>query len=311
MADFNPKEEHQKKLMAFLGPLPALGAGKVLSGTPHLAKPFTAAQLAAIKSTCQTNKLFKDFTGWDHYDLLHKWLSDGTTTCNEFCQKCALKMGTPPTIQLNQFEIADWLAERGMGHCWIPGDSGATPECGDIFRLFDAKPDHNGHQLNHMGVSLFVDGSDWYTAESGQGGPSKGWDAVARKLRVWKPSSLTGWVSIKAILNAGKPLPKWAGGWWEVNEGGYIYYYYLEAGGKVSYTPNKPIALAQPPVHASMLGTFRLIGMYVLEITWMTSDVDETFKLTLQDDAKKSYLMEGSTTNGVKMKAKRLVAKSR
>jgi len=307
MADFDPKEEYQKKLKTFLGPLPAAGAGEVMSGTPAFPTPFTADKLAAIKAKCKTNKSFKDFTGWEHYDLLNKWLSDRTTTCNEFCQKCALQMGTPPDISLNRFDIAEWLSGRGLGHCWIPGDSGSKPEYGDIFRLYEPKPDHNGVSLNHMGVSLFIDGSDWYTAESGQGGPSKGYDAVSRKRRVWKPSSLTGWVSIKAILNAGKPLPNWAGGWWEVNEGGQIYYYYLEAGGKVHYTPTKPISLAQSPPFTSMFGTFRLKGMYGIEISWAGPDVDETLTLTLQDPKKKLFTMEGKTSSGVKMKAKRMM----
>ncbi|MBH9575950.1 MULTISPECIES: hypothetical protein [Inhella] len=308
MADFEPKEEYQKKLKAFLSPLPDVGGPEVKSGTPAFPRPYDADKLATIKDKCVTNAHFKDFTGWEHYDLLKKWLSDRTTTCNEFCQKCALKMGTPSDISLNRFDIAEWLSGRGLGHCWIPGDSGATPEYGDIFRLYEAKPDHNGVSLNHMGVSLFVSGSEWFTAESGQGGPSKGFDAVARKKRVWKPASLTGWVSIKAILNAGKPLPNWAGGWWEVTEGSQVYYYYLEAGGKISFTPVKPLALAQRPPFASMTGTFRVKGMFGLEISWAGPDVDESFMLTEQDAKKKRYSMEGKTSGGVKMKAKRMMA---
>jgi hypothetical protein len=157
-------------------------------------------------------------------------------------------MGYTSQEGVGRFDIADRLNGRGLGHVWVPADSGATPQFGDIFRLYEASPDHNRVPLNHMAVSLSVSGTDWYTVESGQGGPSKGYDAILRKKKTWKPSSLRGWVSMKALLNAEKPLPYWLGGWWEVEEGPYdTYYYYFAAGGKVTYTTIR-VSITSPPV---------------------------------------------------------------
>jgi hypothetical protein len=301
-----PTEEYQKKLLTFLAEIPELGGPEVKSGTPALKTPFKQADIDALNDKLTTDPRFKKYTGWEHKGLLEKWLVDKTTTCNEFCQKCALAMGSKEAI--GRFDIADQLNGRGLGHVWVPASSGATPEFGDIFRLFEVKPDHNQAPLNHMAVSLRVSGADWYTVESGQGGPGKGYDAILRKKRGWKPSSLRGWVSMKALLNSDKPLPYWLGGWWEVEEGPYdTYYYYFAAGGKATYAAVRPQIITSPPLAGQFVGNFAIMGMFGLDITWQSTDVPESFTLAVQEQTKRRYVMEGKTARGIKLTATRLL----
>jgi hypothetical protein len=256
----------------------------------------------------KTDARLKKYTGWEHKSLLEKWLGDRTTTCNEFCQKCAIAMGYTAKEGIGRFDIADQLNSRGLSHVWVPANSGAAPEYGDIYRLFEATPDHNKVPLNHMAVSLYVNGTDWYTVEGGQGGPSKGYDSMRRKRKPWKPTSLRGWVSMKALLHADKPLPYWLGGWWQVQEGANdAYYYYFAASGKVSFTPTTPTSIMVPPVNASMVGNFVVKGMFNVEISWQSADVNEKLMIVAQDQKKRNYLLDGKTDLGTKLKAKRLM----
>jgi hypothetical protein len=307
-----PKEEYQKKLKAFLVEIPPLGGPEIVSGTPDLKAPFTSAQIDALKGTIQTEPRFKKYTGYDHESLLRKWLADRTTTCNEFCGKCANAMGhNNPNETVGRFDIAERLFSLGLGHVWVPANSSTTPEYGDVFRLYSATPDDNGVSLNHMGVSLDVAGTDWYTVESGQGGPSKGHDAIKRKKRPWKESSLQGWVSMKALLNADKPLPYWLGGWWEVEEDPYgTYYYYFAAGGKVTYMRERPLVIYSPLATGPVvIGSFVVKGLFDVEITWRDGDGPESLRIITQEQKKRNYVMVGQTAKGVKLKATRLMPK--
>jgi hypothetical protein len=299
-------EDYQRKLKAFLEDVPPLGSGEIPSGKPAMLPPATREKIAAADLV--TDPRFRKYTGWEHKSLLEKWLGDKTTTCNEFCQKCALAMGYAGKDGIGRFDIADWLASRGLGHVWVRADSNATPEYGDIFRLYDSVPDANGMRLNHMAVSLWVDGSDWFTVESGQGGPSKGFDSLMRKKRVWKPGALRGWVSMKALLHAETPLPYWLGGWWAVEEGSYEqYYYYFAANGKVYCTAIAPSAMGAPPVAASPVGSFAIKRMFSVEISWNSADVSETMTLVRQDAKARQYLMQGKTARGVGLSAQRMM----
>lgn len=307
-------EPHQIKLSKFLTKIPALGAGQLKSIMPDstiLKTPFTKDQLDAFKGV-KSNPDFLTYTGYDQLGLLTKWLSDRTTTCNEFCSKCGSAMGYVAKGKFDgvgRFDIADYLTRTGRGHCWVPASSGSKPEYGDVFRIFELAKDQNGVNRNHMGVSLFLDGSTWYTVESGQGGPSTGYDAIERKQRDWMPSSLQGWVNMKALIATEARLPHWLGGWWEVKQGPKeTWYYFFEAGGKVSYTPTKPAALSQPPAFASMIGSFVVKGMFGVDVSWRSSDADETFMLAQQDSTKRIFTMTGKTLEtNLKLTATRLM----
>lgn len=306
-----PKEDYQKKLMKFLEQIP-LDGSEIRSGTPAIQKP-TQEKIDQKKGQLKTDSRFLKYTGWTHEGLLKKWLVDGTTTCNELCGKCAIEMGYTAKDGVGRFDIADLLMGRGLGHVWVPADSNSTPEYGDIFRLYDPTPKPpNKNPLNHMGVSLYVNGTDWYTVESGQGGASSGYDALMRKKGTWKPSSLRGWVSMKALLNAGKPLPYWLGGWWVVDEGAYeTYYYYFAAGNKVTCTDSPPLAITSPPVGTHLVGNCSVRGFFDVDISWQSADVDESFRIIDQDQQKRRYVMQGKTARGIPLKAKKLLGKDR
>jgi hypothetical protein len=305
-----PTEEYQRKLRSYIADIPALGGPEIVSGTPPLKNPSKQADIDALKDKLKTDAKFKKYTGYEHKSLLEKWLTDKTTTCNEFCQRCAVAMGYTSQDGVGRFDIADRLLSRGLGHVWVPASSNATPEYGDIFRLYEPNPDHNKVPLNHMAVSLYVSGGDWYTVESGQGGPSRGQDAILRKKRSWKPSSLRGWVSIKALLHADKPLPYWLGGWWQVEEApNDTNYYYFAAGGKVNSTTTKPLFFTNPPGNASLVGSFVVKGLFDLEISWRSADPPETLRIVVQEQKKRNFIMEGKTSKGAKLKATRLIGK--
>jgi hypothetical protein len=309
-SDPDPKEDYQKKLKAFLADIPPLGGAEIASGTPKLPTPFTQATIDAVakEKGITTDARFRKYTGWEHKSLLEKWLSDRSTTCNEFCSRCADAMGYTSKNGVGRFEIADWLTTRGLSHVWVPAESGAVPDYGDVFRLLGTEADANGNRLNHMAVSIAVVGSNWYTVESGQGGPSVGYDAILRKKRTWKPPSLRGWVSMKALLNADKPTPYWLGGWWRVEEVGQSdpYYYYFAAGGRVAFTPRKPTNLNVEPLNPSMVGSFAPKGMFGVGVSWNGPEVDESYTVLVQEPKKFRYIMQ-DRPRGWKFRATRLM----
>ncbi len=308
-------QPHQAALKAFLLDLPPLGQQltSTAEGSATLQAPFTQSQLTALQGV-RSNATFTRYTGYDQPGLLKKWLTDRTTTCNEFCGRCGAAMGYKSSGKndgVGRFDIADYLTRYGRGHCWEPAESGSKPEYGDVFRLFAQTADHNGTNLNHMGVSLGVSGDDWYTVESGQGGPSKGYDAIERKKRAWTPASLQGWVNMQALLTAGAALPYWLGGWWEVFEEPYdTWYYYFGSNGKVLCTTVKPASLSAPPAGNPLVGNFHVKGMFGLEVSWQSPDPNESFSLGEQSSEKRKFTMLGTKAGTIqKIKATRMMIK--
>lgn len=277
------KEPHHKKLDDFIKGVP-LDGGLIRShkGSPTVMPPYTRDKIATFDKSNEDSTFYK-LTGYTHAGLLEKWLSDRTTTCNEFCSKAGTAMGFVAKGKFDgvgRFDIADYLTQNGRGHCWVPADSGAKPEFGDVFRIFEKALDQNGVSRNHMGVSLNLEGTDWYTVESGQGGPAMGYDAVARKKRPWPEVGVQGWINMKALLSAEDKISHWLGGWWQVKQtAGDDWFYYFSAGGKIQYTPIKPSVLSQPPINASLTGSFRMKGMFDVEVFWNSVDLDEQFTI--------------------------------
>lgn len=306
------KEPHQIALAKFLAAIPASGKVKSMADdSATLTAPFTEATLKALTGV-KSNPIFTTYTGYTHGGLLTKWLKDRTTTCNEFCSRCGTAMGyvgEDKNDGLGRFDIADVLTRYGRGHCWVPASSGSTPEYGDIFRLFAQSKDHNGVNLNHMGVSLFVDGKTWLTVESGQGGPSTGYDAIERKSRDWPGAALQGWVNMKALLSSGHRLDYWLGGWWEVQQGVFdVWYYWFGTGGKVICTSAKPDNLSQPPINPTLIGNFTKKGMFGVEISWQSKDVDESWQAGVQDSTNRKFTMIGKVNkSSEKLAAKRMM----
>lgn len=313
-------EDYQRKLENFITAVPlyygdkpgetgevrSMGKGSKTLNTQN--GKFTADDVDAIKADIKTNTDFQRMTGYTHYDLLKKWVNDRTTTCNEFCSKCAVAMGYTSKDGVGKFDIADWLTRYGLGHCWVPASTGAEPKYGDVFRMFAKSLDQNGVNLNHMGVSLYIDGKNWYTVESGQGGPTTGYDVIKRKRHDWKPDALQGWVNMKALIDAEKPIPHWLGGWWEVEEGAYeVWYYYFGAPNKVYYSQEAPTSLYAPPNRPGTIGSFSMKGMFGVQISWNSADVDEELTAGIQDPKKRRFTMAGKSANGVPIKAERMM----
>ncbi len=314
MPDFKITAPYQQALEKFIAAISMAGV-EVPSTSLDAAKlkpPFTAADVAALAAD-GTNADFQRYTGYSQRGLLTKWVdpANRTTTCNEFVGRCAGAMGYKSEDKndgVGRFDIADYLTRNGKGFCWVPASSGATPEYGDPFRLYEATADHNGMSLNHMGISLMVDGSEWYTVEAGQAGPSKGYDFIARKTRVWKPSSLQGWVSMSALLGAGQRAPYWLGGWWSVEEGSYeTWYYYFATHNQVYCSSDEPKSLTAPPINAKLVGSYRMSKMFEVEIKWNSADVDETLSLGRNNPAKRDFTMVGVTSRKVPLAAERLM----
>lgn len=309
-------EDYQIKLQKFIAAIPAEGAEPMLMsmkpGSKTLKSPYSKKDLEALTGVVEDPR-FQTYTGYTHAGLLKKWLdpANRTTTCNEFCTKCGNAMGfvaADANDGVGRFDIADYLTRYGRGHCWVPASSGARPDYGDVFRIYEPSPDQNGVARNHMGVGLYFDDAGWHTVESGQAGPSSGFDAIARKLRGWPVSGMQGWVSMKALLGTGNRLPYWLGGWWEVEEGAYeVWYYYFAAPNKVFYSSNPPLSLTAPPQNATCVGSFDMKGMFGINIRWNSADVDETFMLGEQDSKKRRFTMSGRTAVGVPLKAERMM----
>lgn len=283
--DGNLNEPHQVKLSKFIADVPAVGAGDVRSVMPDskiYPTPYDLDKRKAFTGV-KSNPKFTLMTGYTQDMLLDKWVSDRTTTCNEFVSRCGGAMGYQSEGKydgLGMFDIMDVLTRYGRGHCWVPATSGSKPAYGDIFRSRGTVPDHNGVRKNHMGLSLHFEGNKWYTIESGQGGPSTGYDAIKRKVSDWMPPDITGWVDMKSLLASGQRLPYWLGGWWEVTQGTYdVWYYWFESLGKVICESRKPLVLSQPPINPMLLGNY-VVKNNTVEISWQSVDGNESFTLT-------------------------------
>lgn len=231
-------EIHQEKLKEFIANIPAM-PGQIPSG-PTTKPPYSDdlnKKLAMLdtepgkygkelEAGYPTNKHFKDYTGRHHYDLMKNWSTGGMmTTCNEFVGKCSFAMGSK--LNLGRFDLKDFLQTSGKGHAWVPANSGKRPEYGDIFRPVKF----------HMGVSLGFEGDDWLTVESGQGGPSTGFDIIKRKRQKFDPNSLQGWCNMKVFLDPRPATPDWLKGTWLIYWIDKIYTYHFNETYEAFYYP--------------------------------------------------------------------------
>lgn len=322
MSDYELTEEYQKKLESFLTDIPALGGGKLSSmkpGSKTLTPPFTKKQATELAGVLEEGA-FQRYTGYTHRGLLEKWSdpANRTTTCNEFCSKCANAMGYVAEDKndgVGRFDIADYLTRMGKGHCWVRADSGLAPEYGDIFRLFSPSKDQNGVATNHMGVALYFNDGAFYTVESGQGGPSNGFDAIERKMRSWPVPGMQGWVSMRALLATGKRVEYWQGGWWDVKIGKTEqWYYYFGSDGRVLCSSEKPAVLTAPPAEGPMVTkgicTKKPRAYNTLQLVWHSRnalDVNEELQLAIEESKKRKFVMVGKTASGAKITATRMM----
>lgn len=312
-------DAYQAKLAAFLKPLTK--KPEILSSEPKLPWPQPTAAIEALLANPKNVKNDTDFealTGWNHFRLLRRWETDRTTTCNEFVRKATNAMGFGHFMMgsvksgIGRFDIADALTRVGLAHCWVDANSGDLPEFGDPFRLLGAEIDKNtGLRKNHMGISLKVDGARWTVAEGGQGGSLAGQDKVKINEHGWKPHDLTGWVSMRAMLNVGRQTPSWLGGWWEVLEDIYPGYYFFSGAGNVFWTMHPPSNPTAVPGMAMTHGTFQVpnVDSTIVKIHWQSSDWDEEWNVFEQDSKHRKWRMAGKTAQGKKLEGKRVLFK--
>lgn len=146
-----------------------------------------------ITSNGPKRHIFTRMTGLTHEMLVANWATDACrskgqclTSCNGFTGWFSRAMGSK--IYLGRFDL-EVVAKRS----WVPASSGLTPKYGDILRF----------QSFHVGIALDLINGILYTAEGGQGGPKRGFDAIKRKQMAWDPSKFRGWVDLEAWIRGG------------------------------------------------------------------------------------------------------------
>jgi len=200
--------------------------GEVQSGSPIIPIP-SKADLPEAKKKIEAAKVvnnatFETLTGMTHDELLKNWKGGGIkTSCNAFVMKAGQAVGVPG---LGGFYVEDTMIKIGKRHCWITPGSGEKPQYGDVFETRSHSPGKDYLNL-HVGISLSVEGDDWYTIEGGQGGPAAGVDKVARVKKKYNVAHLLGWVDLRLLASGQPALPDWLLGNWMIycNDKNYIY----------------------------------------------------------------------------------------
>lgn len=137
-----------------------------------------------ITSNGPKRQIFTQMTGLTHEMLLANWAGGGQlTSCNGFTGWFARAMGSK--TYLGRFDL-ETIAKRS----WVSALSGQMPKYGDVLRF----------QSFHVGIALDLVNGTLYTAEGGQGGPKRGFDAIKRKQMAWDPSKFRGWVDLEAWI---------------------------------------------------------------------------------------------------------------
>ncbi len=286
------------RLMEFIAEIP-MDPYKIVSGGPN-PTPYDEnfkQQARQPNFSLPTNPLFKKYTETTHTTLVKSWASGGKlTTCNGFAGICGRVMGS--TVFLANFELEELLKKNGKGHAWVEADRGQRPGPGDIFRSIGGM---------HLGVSLGIDNdNNWLTVESGQGGPSSGFDAVMRLKRQYQPGMLRGWCDMRAYFDPLPPLPGWAIGTWVIYCGNDTFYYKFNKYHEAVQYPWKPIGVTQNsnPVDK---GVVEYLGVDTISVTWEKEGGVETFKYDRFDSfSGLNEKMSGTSSTGETLKGVRL-----
>ncbi|BDC50723.1 hypothetical protein F183_A30390 [Bryobacterales bacterium F-183] len=249
-------DELQTKLDALISVVPKTGMtqrnnktgaeyyGEVPSATKNtFSRPPASDQkgrdkwLEDVKKPFTENPKFHDLTGLTHTELLKNWVDGGIkTSCNGFVGTIAGKLGLPG---MGSFGLQKLLEAKGKGHCWVTPASGEKPQYGDLFETNSRTPGNDFDNL-HVGISLYVDGEDWWTIEGGQGGPFLGYDRVARVKKKYNTEHLLGWVDMRMLLAGTPAIPSWVPGTWTVHGPKQQYIYYFNRTGGVAQKAYRP-----------------------------------------------------------------------
>lgn len=140
-----------------------------------------------ITSNGPKRQIFTQMTGMTHEMMTDAWAKGKKlTSCNAFTGWFARSMGSK--TYLGRFDL-ETFAKRS----WVPASSGRTPKHGDILRF----------QTFHVGIALDLVDGILHTAEGGQGGPSRGFDAIKRKQNPLDPRKFMGWIDLEGWILGG------------------------------------------------------------------------------------------------------------
>ena len=111
-----------------------------------------------------------------------------TTTCNAFLGVVVAKTLTAGGLARRVFNSFDLPKAGGTAWNWYPTPD-KSPQPGDFYEV-----GKRGGTYEHVGIIVAVNGENWSTADSGQGGPGSGYDAIKRKART--SAGAMGWIDV-------------------------------------------------------------------------------------------------------------------
>ena len=282
--------DYKSKLEAFFGLVPKSPVltmknqktgveyyGEVVSGSPAI--PVKKSNLEAAKKAIEAAKVnnnptFETLTGLTHSQLLENWKGGGLlTSCNAFVMKAGQAAGVRG---LGGFNVEDAMAKMGKRHCWIKPSSGEKPQFGDVFETRSRTPGNDYENL-HVGISLSIEGDDWYTIEGGQGGPGSGVDRVARLKRKYDTRRLLGWVDMRLLASGQPPLPDWLIGTWIIDAGETKYYYSFNRYGEVTQKAYEPPSGQSAKIPDVDTGKLLAVTGDTVKVQWNREGGIETF----------------------------------
>ena len=119
-----------------------------------------------------------------------------TTTCNAFLGVVVRKTRAVGGLAQRSFSSFDLPKAGGPAWNWYP-TSGKSPQPGDFYQA-----GKRGGTYEHVGIILSVNGESIITADSGQGGPTAGYDAIKRVKR--SGYSMMGWIDADEFFKSWK-----------------------------------------------------------------------------------------------------------
>lgn len=119
-----------------------------------------------------------------------------TTTCNAFLGVVVRKTLAAGGLANRVFQSFDLPKAGGNAWNWFPTPD-KSPKPGDFFQV-----GIKGGRYEHVGIILDINAGTWSTAESGQGGPSIGYDIIKRKTKA--SYNIMGWIDADAYFDGWK-----------------------------------------------------------------------------------------------------------
>lgn len=126
-----------------------------------------------------------------------------TTTCNAFLGVVVNNARIAGKLPTSGFQSFNLSSEKGW--TWY-SDATVQPRTGDFFqygqKLNPKKDENRGNWFfKHVGVIIENNGGIWTTIESGQGGPTMGYDIIRRKgPKAFNPAALMGFINVEELF---------------------------------------------------------------------------------------------------------------